>query len=201
MSLFWALVAVMCGLFTAFLGAYVTRTVTGLAVALWLGPVGITFALSLTGVSLPSPPVAWLTLPLIKFLLGLTLFLVGFMLWRVALAVSLATYLAWVTSSVLHGQLWGPPPEFITLTMVIVLTPLIYVLNRDLPGISMSILGGTLVASALTPYAGLTPSWCVGLAVILTASVRVVRSASPNPLKLKRGFKVTQSGRRSSSLV
>ncbi len=196
-----ALIAVICGLFAAFLGAYVTRTITGLAVALWLGPISITFALSLTGVSLPPPPAAWITLPLVKFLLGLTLFLVGFMLWRAALAVSLATYLAWVTLSALHDQSWALPPELIALTMVITLTPIIYILNRDLPGISMAILGGTLVASALTPYAGLTPSWCVGLAVILTASVKAVRGASPNPLKLKRGFKVTQSGRRSSSLV
>ena len=188
-------------MFAAFFGAYVTRTVTGLALALWLGPLSITFALSLTGVSLPSPPAAWLTLPLIKFLLGLTLFLAGFMLWREALAVSLATYLAWVISSTLHGQMWGPPPEFVALTIVIVLTPIIYVLNRDLPSISMAILGGVLVASALTPYAGLTLSWCAGLAVILTASVKVVKSVSSNPLKLKRGFKVTQSGRRSSSLV
>ncbi len=199
--MFWALVAAVCGLFAAFFGIYVTRTVTGLAVALWLGPVGIAFALSLTNVSLPSPPVAWLTLPLIKFLLGLILFLIGFMLWRAALAVSLATYLAGVASLALHDRLWGPPPEFMALTMVIVLTPIIYILNRDLPGISMAILGGALVASALTPYAGPTLSWCVGLAVILSASVKVVRSVSPNPLKLKRGFKVTQSGRRSSSLV
>jgi len=171
-GLLGVLIAVVCGLFAAFFGVYVTRTVTGLAVALWLGPVGIAFALSLTGVSLPSLPVAWLTLPIVKFLLGLVLFLVGFMLWRVALAVSLATYLAWITSSALHGQLRGPPPEFITLTMIVVLTPIIYFLNRDLPGISMAVLGGALVASALTPYAGLTLSWCVGLAVILTASVR-----------------------------
>ena len=199
--MFWALIAVMCGLFTAFLGVYITRTVTGLAVALWLGPVSVTFALSLADVSLPSPPMAWFTLPLIRFLLGLTLFLVGFMLWRVALAVSLATYLAWVTLSALHYRLWGLPPEFIALTMVTALTPIIYVLNRALPSISMAILGGALVASALTPYVGLTLSWCVGLAVILTASVKAVRNAPSNPLKLKRGFKVTQSGRRSSSLV
>ena len=199
--MFWALIAVVCGLFTAFLGAYVTRIVTGLAVALWLGPVSVTFALSLTGVSLPPPPAAWLTLPLIRFLLGLTLFLVGFMLWRVALAVSLATYLAWVTLSALHYRLWGLPPEFIALTMVTALTPIIYVLNRVLPSISMAVLGGALVASALTPYVGLTLSWCVGLAVTLTASVKALKNAPSNPLKLKRGFKVTQSGRRSSSLV